>query len=221
MIDKQQSGDPNSVYADTLREEKVTNILSQINPDVLLEDIEHRIRGEKKNSYTKQWEQISKQDASVVSEELIANYISFLGTYLSQNTSLSNFSELEINNIMEVVIDYIRDDLSDNAEKYGLCRREYIEMTVPVKKLIPRVSKEGLCYYDYEVMESKQKIMIKEHTDYREFDRIGHIICQSTFAVLKQAQNGLLSKRLFNALRVNETLNGGQKKSPMEMMKFW
>jgi hypothetical protein len=221
MIDKQQSGEPNAVYADSLREEKVTNIISQINPDILLEDIEHRIRGEKKNSYTKQWELIAKDNPNPISEELVANYISFLGAYLSQNTSLSNFSETEINNIMEIVVEYVRDDLSDNAEKYGLCKKTYIQVKTTVKQLVPRVIKNGMITYDTIEVPAELQIVSNEHTDYREFDRIGHIICQSTFSVLKQAQNGMLAKRIFSALRVTESLNGGQQKKGLELLKFW
>ena len=49
--DKQIANDPNAMYADMAREERATNILAQINPDNLLTDIEHRIRGEKKDVY--------------------------------------------------------------------------------------------------------------------------------------------------------------------------
>jgi hypothetical protein len=119
--------DPNSVYGDLLREERTKNILSQLNPDTLVEDIEHRIRGEKKNRFTDQWEPISKTRIPI-NEHLIANYVSYLGSVLNQNTSLSNFSDAEINNLMTMIIEYIRDDLTDNDEEYGLVGN-YNEMT--------------------------------------------------------------------------------------------
>ena len=86
--DKQIENDPNAMYADVLREERATNILAQINPDNLLTDIEHRIRGEKKDMGG-QWIVISTKGKKV-SEELVANFISFLGSILNQNTSMSN-----------------------------------------------------------------------------------------------------------------------------------
>ncbi len=124
---QQMENDPNSIYADTLREDKISNFIQQINPDNLLVDIEHRIRGEKKNPYTQQWEPIS-EGQKPISEALIVNFISFLGSILNQNTSLSHFTALEINNIMEVVIEYIRDDLTDNDETYDIVGN-YMEMT--------------------------------------------------------------------------------------------
>ena len=220
MQERQQMSDPNSIYADSMREDKMKNVIAQLNPELLLTEIEHRIRGEKKNNLSGQWEPISK-DGHLVSEELVQNYISFLNVYLTQNNSLSNFSSQEINNIMEVVIDYVRDDLSDNADKYGLSKKKEIKVKTTVKILKPKTV-NGMTSMVEIPTEVFQVIEVGEEiTDYSEFNKIGHIVCQSTFSVLKQAQNGMLASRIFKALRVNETLNGGQEKSKMDFLKFW
>jgi len=124
---RQIDNDPNSIYADSLREDKVANLIYQISPDNLLGEIEHRIRGEKKDPYTEQWIPISKI-SKPISEELIGNFISFLGSILNQNTTLSNFSSNEINNIMGMIIAYIEDDLESNAKLYKI-EGNYTEMT--------------------------------------------------------------------------------------------
>ena len=111
--------DTTSLYADAMREEKITNILSQINPDNLLADIEYRIRGYKKNTITLEWEKINKKSPDI-NEKLVANFMSYLGSVLNQNTSMSNFSGGEINTLMEHLIDFIADDLTSNDEHYGL-----------------------------------------------------------------------------------------------------
>ncbi len=116
--DKQSADDPNAMYADMQREERATNILAQINPDNLLTDIEHRIRGEKKG-FNGQW--IKKSDKSkAVSEELVSDYVSYLGSILNQNTSMSNFKESEVNNMMELITDWVKNNLVVNAERYGI-----------------------------------------------------------------------------------------------------
>ncbi len=121
---EQIASDPQSIYADGMREEKATNILQQINPDNLLTDIEHRIRGEKKD-YTGQWVMIATKGKQV-SEELVSTFISFLGCILNQNTSMSNFKEQEVNNLMGMITDWVRRDLIVNARKYGI-EGEYTE----------------------------------------------------------------------------------------------
>jgi len=169
---------PNSLYADSMKEEKTTNILKQINPDNLLADIEHRIRGEKKDAYGG-WSPISK-DSDVVSEQLVSDFISFLGCILNQNTSMSNFSPTEINNLMELIRNWVMNHLITNAESYGI---------------------EG---------------------QYSEYDRIGHIICSTCFTVLKRAQNGQESRRIFKIMKLTDMNNPSEKKGGlMSNFKFW
>ena len=221
MSDRQQSADPNAIYADSLRDEKIKNVIAQLNPELLLTEIEHRIRGEKKNHYTGTWEPIGVKD-NAISEELVQNYVSFLNAYLTQNNSLSNFSPDEINNIMHVVIEFIRDDLSDNAEKYKLTKKNYIKVKQIHKILTPERTVEGYTHMKETPMEVEVQVSAGEElTDYNTFNRIGHITCQSTFSVLKQAQNGMLAARIFKALRVTESLNEGGKKSITDVFKFW
>ena|SRR3989304_5729472 len=221
MQNKQLNNDPNSVYADSMREEKIRNVIAQLNPELLLTEIEHRIRGEKKNHYTEQWEPI-KKDGPLISEELVQNYVAFLNAYLTQNSSLSNFSPQEINNIMEVVIDYVRDDLSDNSERYGFTRRKVLKVKKIGKLLTPRTDTSGMITMVESSVEIEQEIPIGEEiTDYDQMNKIGHIVCQSTFSVLKQAQNGMLSSRIFKALRVSESLSEGGQKSKLDFLKFW
>ena len=175
---EQIANDPNSMYADAMREEKVTNILQQINPDNLLADIEHRIRGEKKD-YTGEWTPIAST-RNPVSEDLIADFVSFLGCILNQNTSMSNFSPQEINNLMDLIRHWVMDHLIVNAGAYGI---------------------EG---------------------QYSEYDRIGHIICSTCFTVLKRAQNGQESRRIFKIMKLTESSSSNANKGGfMKEFKFW
>ena len=118
LQNQQIANDPNSVYADTMREEKATNILAQIDPGNLLTDIEHRIRGEKKDVYGR-WSKVTRSSGEV-SEELVSDFISYLGSILNQNTSMSNFKPQEVNNLMELITDWVRTNFMVNAEVYGI-----------------------------------------------------------------------------------------------------
>jgi hypothetical protein len=46
--------------------------------------------------------------------------ISFLGSILNQNTSMSNFKEQEVNNMMEMITDWVKDSFVVNAKRYGI-----------------------------------------------------------------------------------------------------
>lgn len=117
--------DPNAIHADILRDEQTATFLKQLNPDNLLVDIEHRIRGEKKDSRG-DWIPITS-DQKEISERLISNFMSFLGAILNQNASMSNFSAAEINNLMEMIITYVGIDLTTNDEEYQIVE-DYPEM---------------------------------------------------------------------------------------------
>ena len=216
-----ESQTPDSVYADLMREDKVRNIISQINPDLLLEDIEHRIRGEIKDRFTLEWRPISKQHKPI-SEILIGNYISFLGAILTQNTSLSNFKGSEINNLMGMIIDYIISDLTDNDELYGFVKTTTFKVTKKVKKLIPYYNDENMIvYYEHEIP-IETEIEIERLVDYNEMTRIANIICISSFAVFKRAENGMEARRIFQGLKISESNQGGmpQKKGFWDILKF-
>lgn len=122
QLNQQIANDPNAMIAAGMKEEKVNNILSQINPDNLLSDIEHRIRGDRKDVYSGSW----IKGKNTINPLLIDKFITFLGCILNQNTSMSNFTEGEINNLMDLVIGWISKELRTNSTLYGI-ERQYSE----------------------------------------------------------------------------------------------
>lgn len=120
-----QQQDPNAIYADWMKEGKVANIIEQLDPDTLLIDLERRVRGYKKDMFTKQW---LKPKTQVINEQCIIRFMSFLGSVLNKNTTFSNYTEQEVNNLMGLIIEYVADDLEANADEYGLTNN-YTEMT--------------------------------------------------------------------------------------------
>lgn len=118
---------PNELYANAMQEEKIRNIISQLDPDNQLQEIEMRIRGYKKNSISHEWEKI---DDSIEEPPklLISKFISYLGSIMNQNTTQANLSDAQINKIMKLVIEYVTDELDCNEELYNL-KDNYTEKT--------------------------------------------------------------------------------------------
>lgn len=113
------------VSAEAMQMNRVENIIAQLNPENLLVDIEHRLKRMRKDTFTGNWVPIQK-DQKEVSPELIANIISYLSPFLTNNTTFSNYIDTEINKIMTLVIDDMIEDLCSNAEKYGI-DKDYAE----------------------------------------------------------------------------------------------
>ena len=115
------------LYANVIQEEKIKNIISQLDPENQLKEIEMRIRGYKKNVLTSEWEKIDP-DSPEPPRLLIMRFISYLSAIMSQNTTQSNLSEGQVNALMKLIINYIADELDGNAKLYNL-ENNYTERT--------------------------------------------------------------------------------------------
>lgn len=176
----QERAGTEELYAAQIQEERVRNLIEQIAPDNQLIELQWRIKGYLRDPVKKKWVKVS-DDAPEPHPLLISRYISYLSSLLNQNTTLSNLASGEINAMMKLVIEWLTDDLDNNAKLYGL------------------------------------------GNDYTERTRIGHLLLNNTFMVLKRAQNGMESRRIFGALQVTESLSQQpQRKGGFtDALKFW
>lgn len=115
------------LYANYIQEERIKNILSQLDPENQLKEIEMRIRGYKKNMITTEWEKIDP-DSPEPPRLLVSRFISYLSSIMNQNTTQGNLSERQVNSIMKLSIEYISDELDSNADIYDL-ENNYTERT--------------------------------------------------------------------------------------------
>lgn len=118
---------PNELYANAIQEERIKNVISQLDPDNQLQEIELRIRGYKKNMVSGDWEKID-ENIPEPPKQLVAKFVSYLGAIMNQNTTQGNLSEQQVNKIMKLVIEYIVDELDCNDELYNL-QDNYTEKT--------------------------------------------------------------------------------------------
>lgn len=107
------------IYSAVIQEKIKENILEQVNPERLIIEIEFRLKGYKKNQFTRQWELIGNRE-KIVSEELIQDFLSIISSQLTNNTTLSNYTPDEINKIMETLIKNMIDMIREKSEIYKL-----------------------------------------------------------------------------------------------------
>lgn len=115
------------LYANQMNEDKIKNIISQLDPENQLREIEMRIRGYKKNAITGDWEKIDPKIPEPP-RILIARFISYLSSIMNQNTTQTNLSDAQINALMALTINYLADELDSNADIYHL-ENNYTERT--------------------------------------------------------------------------------------------
>ena len=114
------------IYANIMQEDRVKNIIAQTSPDNQLIEISWRLKGYAKD-VNGTWIKID-ENAIVLNPTLVSRYVSFLSSIMQDSGRFTNLSETQINNMMGNIIDYLVDDLDDNAEEYGI-DGQYTERT--------------------------------------------------------------------------------------------
>lgn len=107
------------VYSAIIQEKRVENIIDQLNPERLIVEIEFRLKGYKKNQFTRKWELIGDKEKEV-SDELVSDVLSVLSGLLTNNTSISNYTPDEINKIMATLIRTLIDIIREKSHIYKL-----------------------------------------------------------------------------------------------------
>jgi hypothetical protein len=106
------------IYANIMQEDRIKNVIAQTSPDNQLIEISWRLKGRVRDS-NGQWVRID-EDSKELNPTLVSRYVSFLSSIMQDSGRFTNLSETQINNMMSNIIDYLADDLDDNAEEYGL-----------------------------------------------------------------------------------------------------
>lgn len=109
---------PDDEYAAQIREERVRTLLTEIDPDNLLDSIEYRLKGFKYDKNKRKW--VQRVNSKQVPEELVNKVISLLSATLNLNTTFSNLQTNDVNRIMGFLIDIVISDLVVNGHKYEI-----------------------------------------------------------------------------------------------------
>ncbi len=122
MIESAQQSTPvghNEEMGLDMRQERISNVLDQLDPHELLLDVERKIRGLKFDRRSGSWVAIDPKKKPV-SDLLVSNMMTILSTFLNKNTTMSNFSADQINSLMDNLIEQVADDLDVNDDAYNL-----------------------------------------------------------------------------------------------------
>ena len=125
--DFQQQVTPNDFYSQQMNENRIKNIISQISPTNQVEEIEMRIKGYKKNTFTGEWESITETSFEIP-EKLVGRYVSWLSSFMNLNTTLGNLSGHQITMLMKNAVEWVVDDIDAHAMEYGI-EVDYTERT--------------------------------------------------------------------------------------------
>ena len=161
----------------------ISNVVSQIDPSTIINNLDHALAGEFFNDKTNSWE-INKSGKSLVNAACRGAIVSYVTGILNNNSTLSIISQVQLGFIMEGVVESITRMFVSNLEQYGF---------VP-----PGMGYENGVYMNRGTPDSARMTMVS------------NMIYSTLFLTLSRALNGMESRKIFSSLSLNDSMNFGQ-----------
>ncbi len=109
---------PTNPYLEGGDVSNVANVLGQIDPNRLVQKLNHILKGEIYDDVDRVWKMI-EEGKPLVNDSCRKGCISFVTSFLSNNTTMTILQPQQINNIMTGVIRTVRQNFIQNLEEYG------------------------------------------------------------------------------------------------------
>ena len=167
-------------------ENTVDNVLGQIDPSLIIDNLDHALKGEIFNKEKGLWE-INPSKKSMVNDACRGSIISYLTGFLTNNTTMAILQAKELSGIMESVIESIVKMFKVNLEEFGF---------------VPK----GVGF-DKGIYENKGT------PDTARMTMVSNMIYSVCFCVLSRALGGMESKKIFGSLSMTDGMNYGQQQS--------
>lgn len=165
-------------------EGSVANIVSQIDPSTIINNLDHALAGEFFNEKTNMWE-LNPSKKPLVNNACRGAIISYVTGILNNNSTLSIISQQQLGFIMEGVVESLTRMFVTNLEEFGF---------VP-----PGIGYSKGCYENKGTPDSARMTMVS------------NMVYSVMFLTLSRALNGMESRKIFSSLSLSDTMNfGGQ-----------
>jgi len=159
-------------------EEEITNIVGQIDPARILDNLNHSLKGEYYNKEKGEWESVGKD---LVNEACRGWIISYFASIMNNASTMGIITEKQLSYLMEGVIKTVTREFKCNLEKFGF---------VPPGP--------GYEKGDYEN---------KGTPDTSRMDSVAEIIYARAFIIYSRSLRGTESNKIFRSLSMSENLS--------------
>ena len=162
------------------QESAISNVVSQIDPSTIINNLDHALAGEFFNEKTNSW-QLNPSKKPLVNASCRGAVISYVTGILNNNSTLSIISQQQLGFIMEGVVESITRMFVSNLEEFGF---------VP----------PGLGY-------NKGVYMNIGTPDSARMTMVANMVYSTLFLTLSRALNGMESRKIFSSLSLNDSMN--------------
>jgi len=170
-------------------EAAVNNIVSQIDPQTIIDNLDHALKGEQWNKEESKWE-LNPAGNPLVNDECRSAVISYLDGILNNNTTMGNIDEKRLSFMMESVIETLKRMFVVNLERFG-----FVDKGVGFKNGI---------YYNRGTPDTARMTLVS------------NMIFKVCFMVFTRALRGQESIRIFKSLKMVDTLGFGGEQQPQK-----
>ena len=162
-------------------EGQVDNIVEQINPQQIIDNFDHALRGEYYNKEKGMWELNASKEA-MVNDSCRGALISFLTGILNNASTMGIIDKNQLGSLMEAVIESINRMFVVNLEKYGF---------------VPIIS-------------TNDEFENKGTPDSAKMTMVANMVYSIAFLVYTRSLNGMESRKIFSSLSMTDALNNQQ-----------
>lgn len=163
-------------------EQDITNIVGQIDPKTIIDNLDHALKGEHWDKEKSDW-LANDSKKSIVNDACRGAIVSYLDGILTNNTTMSNVDKNQLSYLMESVIETIVKMFVVNLEEFGF---------VPPSP--------GFKNGDYEN---------KGTPDTATMTLVSNMIYKVCLLVFSRALSGQESIRIFKSLNMNDAMGYG------------
>jgi len=164
-------------------ENTVDNLVAQIDPKQIIDNLDHALKGEIYNKETGMWI-LNPSGRPIVNDECRGAVVSYITGILNNNTTMAIISEKQLSYVMESIIETITRMFVVNLERFGF---------VPPGKR-----------YNEGIYENKGT------PDSAKMTKVANMIYSVMFLTLSRALGGMESKKIFNSLSMTDAINYGR-----------
>ena len=175
-------------------EAEITNIVGQIDPNTIIDNLDHALKGEQWNKEEGKWIP-NASNKPLTNDACRGAIVSYLDGILNNNTTMGNVDVKKLSHIMEAIIQSIKRMFVVNLEEFGF---------------VPQGERyeEGI-YYNRGTPDSARMTMV------------ANMIYGVCYMVLSRALHGTESKRVFKSLSMTDTMGyGGGMGMPQQKKSF-
>ena len=105
-------------------EQDINNIVAQIDPKTIIDNLNHALKGEYFEKESAQWVK-SPTGKPLVNDSCRGFVISYLDGLLTNNTTMANIDEKRLSLLMESVIETINKNFTTRLEEFGFVPKSY------------------------------------------------------------------------------------------------